>query len=535
MSEITLLDCTLRDGGYINDWCFGKNVIKDICNKLSESKMDIIEIGFLTDLPHTEEQSLYSNCEEIDEKCCIRNSISMFAAMIAIGEKEMNPISLPMAKDCMLDIVRITFHRNIQEIEKAEKYAHILMDKGYKVCMQPVGTTSYSDKHLIELIERMNMLKPYAFYLVDTLGILCREELMRFVYLIDNNLDSDIKIGFHSHNNMQMSFSNAQYLIEHRSAREFIVDCSVYGMGRGAGNLCTELIAQYLNTNCSASYNMVSVLEVLDGSIYPIHLKSGWGYNAHYYIAATHKCHPNYASYLINKQSLTMNEVDYILKNIPKEQKDIFNKKLIKSLYYDHQNRDTDDTAALAYLKNNISNKEVLLIAPGKSVLKHKDKIVTLIEERHPIIITINTACDICKSDFIFISNLKRLYAMDQEKINAPLIITSNLPVIMKDCLCVNYSMLCEPSHDEPDNSGVMVIRLMKLVGANKIYLAGYDGFDEDINKNYYDPSLINSVDLEKLHTKNLAIRDQLTQLKEMMELVFITPSKYIETDGDES
>ncbi|MFR7384805.1 MAG: hypothetical protein ACLUTO_10770 [Anaerostipes sp.] len=88
------------------------------------------------------------------------------------------------------------------------------MDKGYEVFMQPVGTTSYSDVELLNLFERINEMKPYAFYLVDTLGKLYAKQLLKLFYLADDNLDEDITIGYHSHNNLQLSFSNAQQLIQ---------------------------------------------------------------------------------------------------------------------------------------------------------------------------------------------------------------------------------------------------------------------------------------------------------------------------------
>lgn len=529
MSKIMLLDCTLRDGGYINSWHFGNSVIRDICTKLSEAKIDIIETGFLTDLTHTEDESLYSSCKEMDERCGFNNEISLHAAMIAIGEKEMDPSSLPPSSECSLDMVRLTFHRTPEEIDKADKYARILMEKGYKVCMQPVGTTSYSDKQLLELIERINRLKPYAFYLVDTLGILCRDELMRFVYLIDNNLDSDIKIGFHSHNNMQMSFANAQYLIEHRSAREFIVDCSVYGMGRGAGNLCTELIAQYLNNICGTSYNMVSVFDVLDNLIYPIHLKHTWGYNAHYYIAAVHKCHPNYASFLMNKQTLTMNEIDLILKNLPVEKRDVFDKSLIEKIYFDFQNHLVDDERSIDELKSALSGRKVLLLAPGQSIISFKEKILTFIEREAPVIISINGSFDAYKSDYIFVSNLKRMYNLEPGNLSERLILTSNLPVIVSNSIYVDYSGLCDQRFEESDNSGIMLIRLMHKAGIRKVYVAGFDGFSENIKNNYCSDKMINSVNPQNAGSKNHSIRKQAELLAKDMEIITLTPSQYFQ------
>lgn len=103
-----------------------------------------------------------------------------------------------------IDGIRVTFHED--EIDEALIYGKQLMDKGYKIFIQPVGTTSYSDGSLLELIRKVNNLKPVAFYLVDTLGIMYKNDLLRMFYLLDNNLDESISLGFHSHNNLQLSF-----------------------------------------------------------------------------------------------------------------------------------------------------------------------------------------------------------------------------------------------------------------------------------------------------------------------------------------
>lgn len=81
-------------------------------------------------------------------------------------------------------------------------------------------------------------------------------DLTRLFYLVEHNLNENIKIGFHSHNNMQLAYSNAQSLVDLHSDRELIIDASVYGMGRGAGNLNTELFVQYLNDNADGNYDI---------------------------------------------------------------------------------------------------------------------------------------------------------------------------------------------------------------------------------------------------------------------------------------
>ena len=95
--------------------------------------------------------------------------------------------------------------------------------------MQPVGTTNYDDESLLKLIKDVNELKPFAFYLVDTLGVMYRHDMRKLFYLIDSNLSMSIKLGFHSHNNLQMSFANAQEMMRLAKRRKIIIDSSCYG------------------------------------------------------------------------------------------------------------------------------------------------------------------------------------------------------------------------------------------------------------------------------------------------------------------
>lgn len=526
MSKVLLLDCTLRDGGYINNWQFGNREIKKITRRLVKAGIEIIEMGFLTDLPHTENDSLFSSCAEIDSVCPDKGD-SMLAAMIALGEKEINPSILPNKSECGLDIVRITFHRNESEINRAISYAKCLMEKGYKVCMQPVGTIAYSDAALLSLIEKINELSPYAFYLVDTLGSLYNADLLRLIYLADNNLAQDIKLGFHSHNNLQMSFSNAQRIIEHHSEREFIIDCSLYGMGRGAGNLCTELIAKYTNDIGISSYDIANVLDAIDNFIYPIYLSAPWGYNAHYYMAAVHKCHPSYASYLMNKQTLTMNTINILLQNLPKDKRHIFDKSLIDSLYYNMQKRFVNDDEARNEILSTLKGKEILILAPGATVKKCKDEIKAFIKEREPVVISVNIDLEDYNEDYIFISNNKRMLALDYDKYDGKIIITSNLSALNDSFITVDYEKLCNSSYDEPDNAGMMLLRLLSSLGVPGVNLAGFDGFASNIKSNYFTDKMISLVDDEDARKKNASIRKQLKDIKRSMEIKFITPSIY--------
>lgn len=129
--SIQILDCTLRDGGYINDWKFGRKTIASILDKLESADIDIIECGFLTRMVQDRDCSLFGSVADIEEVLPKRDRTSMYVAMIAIGEKELHPYELEPCDGKSIDGIRLTFHQN--EIAQAVGWASIIMEKGYKV------------------------------------------------------------------------------------------------------------------------------------------------------------------------------------------------------------------------------------------------------------------------------------------------------------------------------------------------------------------------------------------------------------------
>ena len=210
MNRLSILDCTLRDGGYINEFHFGEQAMKSMVEKLSKAAVDIIECGFLKSGAFDKDRSLFGSIDSVKNVIGKKNPNLMYVAMIqygAISNEEIGEFD-----GSSIDGIRLTFHEH--EIDPSFALAEQLMEKGYKVFMQPVGTMTYTDAALLELIGRVNRLQPYAFYMVDTLGTMYKNDLLRMFYLVDHNLDKKIAVGFHSHNNLQLSFSNAQELMQ---------------------------------------------------------------------------------------------------------------------------------------------------------------------------------------------------------------------------------------------------------------------------------------------------------------------------------
>jgi len=529
LNNIGILDCTLRDGGYVNDFNFGENVIKSIIKDLSEASIDIIEVGFLKSGEFFSDKTLFGSVEAIRSVIGEKNPNSMYVAMIQYGK--FAPEELAPYDGTSIDGIRLTFHE--YEIEPSIEVAKKLMELGYKVFMQPVGTTAYTDSQLLDLIEKINSLNPFGFYLVDTLGIMYPQDMLRFFYLIDNNLKHRIALGFHSHNNMQLSFTNAQELIKiHTSRRKLILDSSVLGMGRGAGNLNTELITRYLNKNFYCGYDELKIMDIIDEYIRPLRRQFSWGYDSAYYIAAALGCHPNYASFLMHRETLHIQDMYNILGSLDADRKHLFNKQYIEEKYTAYLSHNIDDEAACNKIYKLIGDKDVILIAPGKSILRDETAIKRYIKTYAPYVISINFVPKNIPVDLVFVSNLKRFSGLDSllSKNNSDyeIVVTSNITnKLQENFLCVNYSSYVVEMPIISDNAGIMCLNLLRKLGVQNVLMVGFDGFAGDLRENYFDSAMFLDVDDERLFEMNQAIKEKILQLKKQMNITFFNNSLY--------
>jgi 4-hydroxy 2-oxovalerate aldolase len=519
-----MLDCTLRDGGYVNAWNFGSLVIENIVKNISEAKVEFIECGFLSEQKEiTEDQSIFRTIEDAEER--FSGGIGQnLALMINCGE--FSPRSIKPYSGGRINIIRIAFHKH--QLTEAQELCMELQQNGYKVFFQPMVTMRYTDEELLQLIRWTNINKPSAFYIVDSFGTMRKKDILRIFFLVDNNLCEDIRIGFHSHNNLQLSFSNAQELITLNSAREIIIDTSVFGMGRGAGNLCTELMIQYINENIKNKYNIMPILEVMDEYIMPIFNMHSWGYSVPYYIAAVNDCHPNYASYLSNMQTLLVKDINCIIKMIEPNKKYLFDKAYINMLYVDYQKNWIDDSSTIQGLKKLCSGRHVLVLAPGKTLMTGRKEILKYIEENNPVVISINHISDFVECDRVFVSNLKRFQRLKKmmKSKDDRIVCTSNI-VGGQKMQIVNYSSYIDEDPIISDNAGVMLLNVLKNANVTNVTLAGFDGFDANQLNNYYDDKLITTIDMEKMLQINSSIAIFLRKLGECIKIKFITPSLY--------
>lgn len=511
---IRLLDCTLRDGGYVNEWNFGERAIGQIVNNLTNACIDLVEIGFLQSKPYDNDRTKFRFVPEFAPFILADRKKTKYYGMITFGDYDLN--DLPQNDLRSVDGFRIIFKKN--QRSEALQYCRAVKDKGYEIFINPMHTYNYSDRELLDLIDEVNIIHPAGFSIVDTMGVMSSDNLVRMFMLIDHNLAKDIKICFHSHNNLQQSFTNAKALCELKTKRDLIIDVSVMGMGRGAGNLNTELMISYLNENCGTQYDLLPILKIIDEHISKIYSKTPWGYNLPYFLAASVKCHPNYASYLIDKQTISIEAINSILLRIPEQKKASYDVALIKRLYLEYQENNVDDESVIDDLKTEIGSKPVLIIAPGKSVETYKAEIGNFILSKKPFAVSLNFRPANIKVDKIFISNAKRF---SEQKDLSNVIVTSN---IKSDLPTLNYASYLNNS-EMHDNSVLMFLVVLMKLGIKNVYAAGLDGFKN--NDNYADPMMINNAKLGEFDKRNDIMRQMIRRFEKQIKVHFITPSLY--------
>ena len=426
MKKIGLLDCTMRDGGYINDWNFGHATMMSIYKRLDESGVDFIEIGFLDD------RRIYDYDRSIQPNTGCFNKIyagiekkhAIPVAMIDYGTCDIENIA--DAKDSFIEGIRVIFKK--EKIDYALPFCRAIKEKGYKLFIQAISITAYSDLEMLEYINKINELHPYAFSIVDTYGLLDNRKMAHYFDLIDNNLHSDIAIGYHDHNNFQLAFSNTMKFMGLETKRTIIGDASVYGMGKSAGNCPIELLAMYMNNTFGTQYDINQYLEIFDTELSQIYNKYYWGYKYNFYISAMQNCHPNYVEFLINKKTLTITDINVILAAIPDKIKLLYNQEYIENAYTEYQSKFIDDIKSINLLKKEFNKRDILVLGPGRSVELEKSKIKNFIEKNNPLVISVNYIPESYEVDYIFLSNSKRYMSLfDTDMGKCSIILTSNI------------------------------------------------------------------------------------------------------------
>ncbi len=534
MRDLKLLDCTIRDGGYLNDWNFGHDNLISIYERLIDADVDYIELGFLDD-----RREFDINRSIMPDTDCMEKIYGAVdkKGKIALGMIDYGTCSIDHIKpasEAYIDGIRVIFKKHLRV--QALDFCRQLKELGYIVFAQLVSVTSYTDEEMLDLIRLANEVKPDAVSMVDTYGLMHQNNLTHFIDLLDKGLDPSISLGYHGHNNFQMGYANCIAMLAYDTERTMLVDGTLYGMGKSAGNAPIELVAMHMNEHYGKHYHISQMLEAIDANIMNFYQPATWGYNLFFYLAASNDCHPNYVADLMNKKTLSIKSINELLSRLEGEKKLLYDKKYMENLYLEYQSNDIDDSESLEKLGQALTDKTLLIIGPGKTVVDEEDKIKSFLEgqnRENVEIISINYVPTRLEPDMVFVSNSKRYLQMStvlsKKRKNLELIGTSNVTsrTAMFD-YNLNYSSLIDEEAEIIDNSFIMLLKVMAKVGLKKVYVAGFDGYSDD-KLNFINPDMEYTFIKDRTAELNQYAKDKLAELKDRLEVEFVTTSLYVD------
>ena len=327
-----ILDCTLRDGGYINNWKFTDQFLENYINIMNNNDIDYVEIGFLN---KTKEYKNYSvgSLRNLNEEPIEMFKNNKFKISVMADYEDIN-LEL-LYKNLPIDLVRIAFHKN--NLEKSLIMCQKIKNLGYKVSVNAMAITNYNNQDLKYLFDFINKNNLDMLYIADSYGSLNQKDIKYYIKLFQNNLKT-AKIGLHLHNNMNNAFSNFESLSNINLKNNIFIDTTLFGMGRGAGNLQTELVLIHKNPKINFD-NLIEFLIFIQNFIKPIYKcdENHWGYDLDYLLSGYLKMHPNY---IVKMRDLNINmENRFILIKLLKENYNykLFDKEIMEELIYKYR------------------------------------------------------------------------------------------------------------------------------------------------------------------------------------------------------
>lgn len=287
--KIKVLDCTIRDGGLINNHDFDLRFVRETYKALSEAGVDYMEIGYKNSkkLFSPKEFGKWKFCDDEDIKKVIDGIESKTKISVMVDVDRVDVEDIPARKDSPVDMIRVASY--VKDIDKAIHLVNHFAHKGYETTVNIMAISRALDNELTECLHQLEEeSKAGVVYIVDSFGALYQETIEFLIKKAKHILKSK-EIGIHAHNNQQLAFGNTIEAIIHDAN---YVDATVYGLGRAAGNCPLELILGFLK---NPKFDIRPVLDLISKEFIPLREKMEWGYIIPYAITGILDEHPRTA------------------------------------------------------------------------------------------------------------------------------------------------------------------------------------------------------------------------------------------------
>lgn len=290
--DIKVVDCTLRDGGIVNDFKFDDEFVKDLYKANIAAGVDYMEFGYKAskEIFNVEDFGKWKFCDEesIREIVGDNDTDLKIAVMADVGRTDYKKDIIPK-KDSVIDMIRVATYVNT--IPAAIEMINYCADLGYEVTINIMAVSTASEKDLDLALDMLGQSKASVIYLVDSYGSLYPEQIRGFAKKYLKVADKYGKsIGIHAHNNQQLAFANT---IESCVMGVSYLDATMSGMGRGAGNCYMELLMGFLR---NPKYSINPVLKFVEKHMLPLKASDiVWGCDVQYMLTGQQNQHPRSA------------------------------------------------------------------------------------------------------------------------------------------------------------------------------------------------------------------------------------------------
>lgn len=289
--EIKVVDVTIRDGGLMNNHCFSDEVVRAVYDACVAAGIDYMELGYKTSKQTSsrDNHGAWRFCDEEDLRRIVGDNQTplKLAVMADAGRTDYGEDILP-ADQSVLDMVRVATY--IHQIPIALDMINDAHAKGYETTVNLMAASTVSERELDEALDLLTDSVVDAVYLVDSFGSFYSEHIH---YLLRKYLDFAAprgkSVGMHAHNNQQLAYANT---LEAAIKGANLLDSSMAGLGRGAGNCPTELIISFLH---NPKYKLRPILHCIQNYIEPLRKDLGWGFDIPYMITGLLNQHPRAA------------------------------------------------------------------------------------------------------------------------------------------------------------------------------------------------------------------------------------------------
>ncbi len=490
MKKIKILDCTLRDGGYYNNWDFPKDLVDNYLGAMSKIGVDYVELGFRSFEKKGFRGPNWYTTENYLNNLVIPKNINVSVMVNAselishsLGHLKATKLMFVSRKKSKIKLVRLACH--FQEFEKTTKICELLKSMGYLVAINLMQISEQSKEKILSVAKIAQEIKPNILYFADSLGGMATSTISDLVETFRTHWQGNL--GIHTHNNLGRAVENS---LAAMNLGVSFIDSTVTGMGRGPGNAQTEYLLVDIQNARQKKLNILPLLKLINKYFEPLKKKYRWGTNTYYYLAGKYGIHPTYIQRML-VGNFDEDEILATIEQLKNGEGRRYNVELVRSDFQKPMKLKEGSWSPSSKIKN----REVLILASGPKSKDYKNELENYIKNKKPFVIALNSTVNV-NSQFVDVFAAchplrliadAELYKSLKSPLVVPIILLSqNLKKKFKKLKLLNFGIGIKENNFEFRKKGAVVPRLYALAyalsiatsgNASKILLAGFDGF----------------------------------------------------------